>query len=422
MKDAHLSIETLAKVLAGDLDYEQLIGTVIPHLLAQCPVCNRQHQEILRLQKEFAHWDERVAVFEGLQASELFATLSELPFDEQLSRVADDPSFQTWALCQLLIRESSEAIFNEPPVAINLAELAVNVSQHLGDAYDPHWVRDLRARAYAHLGNARRVLGELRSAETAFRKAEAFLTQSMTGNSQVQAELLDLKASLKREQRCYDEALDLWSQAISLYQESDEEGRSGELLVKRAKALEEAGRLEDAITELEHASTLIDRVLDEKLFFYTRHNLLSCLISASRYEDALSLLPEVQKLSQNFDEALNLVRLQWAEARISFGLGQFEVAEVAFRQVQQEFLSRRMGLDAALVSLDLAVVYAQQRRLDELKQLALEIVPVFESRDVHREAIAALVMFQQACQEERLTAELARNLAGLLQQGSRSKR
>jgi hypothetical protein len=81
-----------------------------------------------------------------------------------------------------------------------------------------------------------------------------------------------------------------------------------------------------------------------------------------------------------------------------------------------------MGYDAALVSLDLAIVYAHQHRLDELKQLALEIVPVFESRDVHREAIAALVMFQQACQEERLTAELARHLSGLLQQGSKSKR
>ena len=50
----------------------------------------------------------------------------------------------------------------------------------------------LRARAHACLGNGRRVLGELRSAETAFREAESWLAQSTTGNEQVRAEVDDL--------------------------------------------------------------------------------------------------------------------------------------------------------------------------------------------------------------------------------------
>ncbi len=38
-------------------------------------------------------------------------------------------------------------------------------------------------------------------------------------------------------------------------------------------------------------------------------------------------------------------------------------------------------------------------------------MPIFEARDVHREALVALFLFQRACEEERLTAEMARQLA-----------
>ena len=146
MRDRHLSIETLARLLAGDLDHESLTGEVVPHLLAHCPSCRARHREILELQREVGHWDERVAVFEGRQAPELFALLEPLAFDEQLGRVLDDESFQTWGFCQLLLKRSLEQAHAEPARAVQLAELAVRVAERLGDAYDPNWVRDLRTR------------------------------------------------------------------------------------------------------------------------------------------------------------------------------------------------------------------------------------------------------------------------------------
>lgn len=422
MNDSHLSIETLAKLLAGDLEHEAILTEVVPHLVELCPVCQQRHQEIRKLQKKFNHWDERVAVFEGQQAPELLEAIKDLPLDEQLNRVADDPSFQTWALCQLLLRESLEAAFEDAGKAMNLADLAVSVAQHLNDAYDPYWVLDLQARSYAYLGNARRVLGELRSAETAFRKAETLLARSMTGNSLITAEILHLKCSLRRDQRCLEEALEMAVQALALYEEHAELHGIGVVLLKKATILEERGRLKDAILVLREAIARLNTPEETELSLYARHNLTLYLTTAGQYEEAELLCSEIQSAFEGWAKPLDLIRLRWTEGKIACGREKFDETEAAFRQVQQEFLRRGMGFDAALVSLDLAVVYAHQHRLDELKQLALEIVPIFESRDVHREAIAALVMFQQACQEERLTAELARNLASLLQQGSRSKR
>jgi len=71
-------------------------------------------------------------------------------------------------------------------------------------------------------------------------------------------------------------------------------------------------------------------------------------------------------------------------------------------------------LDVALVSLDLASLLWEEGRTEELKELAGEMVVLFESREVHREALAALLLFQQACMEERLTGELIRQVAGQL--------
>ena len=67
-----------------------------------------------------------------------------------------------------------------------------------------------------------------------------------------------------------------------------------------------------------------------------------------------------------------------------------------------------------LVFTNTAFIVAQ-----ELKQLAAELMPIFESRDVHREAIAALLMFQHAAEEERLTAQIAENLAASLKRERR---
>ncbi len=78
-----------------------------------------------------------------------------------------------------------------------------------------------------------------------------------------------------------------------------------------------------------------------------------------------------------------------------------------------------MGYDAALVSLDLALLYAQENCTEDLKRLAAELMPIFESRDVHREAIVALLMFQRACEEEKLTVALVRKFAEYLRRERR---
>jgi tetratricopeptide (TPR) repeat protein len=419
MEERHLSLITLAKLATGRIGVEEIQQLVIPHLVGVCAGCREIHQELQRLKQEVGHWDEMVVVLEGLDAPELWRRLEPLPYDQQLRQVEEDGGLQTWALCRLLLRKSLEATFHRPDLAVQLAFLAVKISIHLGEAYHRDWVMDLRALAFAYLGNARRVVGELQSAADAFHEAHSHLRRSGTGNPRVEAEILHLEASLRREERRFGAALELLERVIAAYTGEDPDTRdlhlAGQALVKKAYTLEQMGDVEQAIAMLREAAPLVVEERDPRLVLCLRHNLVWFLLpAAGKSEEAAALLPGVKELALRLGNDLDLVRLRWAEGRVAFGSGDRGPAEQAFKEVQREFLERDMGYDAALVSLDLAILYAQEGCIPELKQLALDILPVFSSREVHREAMAALLLFQHACEEERLTVELARQLASLL--------
>jgi hypothetical protein len=89
-------------------------------------------------------------------------------------------------------------------------------------------------------------------------------------------------------------------------------------------------------------------------------------------------------------------------------------AETAFVEARRGLIEAGLTYDAALVSLDLALLLADQGRSGEMKGLALEMVPVFRACGVDREAAAALVVFHRAAELESVTASMLRELAALL--------
>jgi hypothetical protein len=74
--------------------------------------------------------------------------------------------------------------------------------------------------------------------------------------------------------------------------------------------------------------------------------------------------------------------------------------------VRKEFLAEHQALDAALCSLDLALAYA--RRGDSLLQsrLAEEMIPVFTSLAIEREAMAAFLLYADAARKFRVSLSL----------------
>ena len=110
MKDSHLSLETMARWLAGELDHREVLMNVVPHLVASCPVCRGLQEEIRRLQNQIGHWSEVVAVFESREVPALAAILERRPPEYRMWLAAENESLHTWGLCQHFLQASCEAV------------------------------------------------------------------------------------------------------------------------------------------------------------------------------------------------------------------------------------------------------------------------------------------------------------------------
>lgn len=329
--------------------------------------------------------------------------------------VANSSRFQTWGVYELLLERSWELRSIKRGQSEELAKLAVELSNHLEPSYyTPELIEDLRARAWSYIANLRRIASDLAGANQAFEVSYAHL---MRGSREPleRALFLDLKASLCSAQQRFPQAIRLLNRAITIFRYCGDDHRAGKSLVTLAAVYGYGGGpLEEAIPLLKQALALIDPTQDEQIVLSAWHNLIDDLAMLGRFIEAQGLYRKARPLyrrNKNID--LDLRRL-WVKGKIERGLGQINSAESLFLAARTGFLAEDFPFEAALVSLELAILYAEQERTAELKQLAVEMLPIFASRHIHREALAALMFLKQAVESERLSIEVVTGIADFL--------
>lgn len=348
------------------------------------------------------------------EAPSLFVELMGCPQGRRDLVLGETRRFQTWGLFELLIERSLEMGKRDPAAAEELARLALQLSEALDFAYyGVELIEDLRARAWAHLGNSRRIRSDLFGAEEAFERAEAHLRKG-TRDPVERAILLDLKASLRRGQRRFDEALRLLRRAAAIFIQYGQDHRAGRSLVNMSVVHDYQGKPEDGIPVLYRALELIDSEQEPRLLLCARHNLTLYLAEGGRFTEAWVLYRKTRPLYRDFTDAWTQNRRKWVKGKIVRGLGQAGQAESLFLAARDGFIAEGIPYDTALVSLEIATLYAEQGRTADLKRLAGEMVPIFSSLHIHREALAALAFLRQAVEAEQASLEVVTRIASYL--------
>ena len=220
--------------------------------------------------------------------------------------------------------------------------------------------------------------------------------------------LLDLEASLRRDQRRLPEALALLDEAATL-------GRDpGRTLVKKGHTLEVLGDYESAVETLLRAAPLVRQTGDRRL-----ENILNCNLALNycqlrRFVEATDLAERVRAAATEAGDEIGVLRVTWIQGRIAAGLNRAGEARSLLAQARREFASRNMDYDVALALLEEAALLLDEGRAVEVKELARKLAVVFESKGVHREALAALRLFRRAAEREETTSEQARRILGYL--------
>lgn len=432
MDDIHLSRELFYAVRRGDLPQSVLDELTVEHLLGLCPHC-RAEMEAMTLEHRSGPtgWSRVLEILLTLASSlapredlEIRAArkhlreLLSLPIHERASRIERARSrFASPTLVRLLLKESVQHVRTQPDEAFHFADLARKVANR--NPRMPGYF-DLYVLATAFMANSCRAGGGLRESDRYFTLARRVMAEHGVTDLEIVARVDDLQGSLRKDQRRLEEAERLLKRAALLFglrRASDDSARA---LLKLADVSWLRGDPAGAVETLRSALGRLGPTSDPTLYITGSYNLAFYLKEEGQYEQAIDLLERNADLFRQVQEPWLQLRLLWLQADIAAGRGDLAAAERDYLATRDGFISQGIGYDAAMVSLDLAVLYLRQGRTAEVRRLAEEMLPLFEAQDVHREALAALSLFLEAARRDQLTVETALEAAASLRQARRN--
>ncbi|HEX2254403.1 MAG TPA: hypothetical protein VHQ65_14135 [Thermoanaerobaculia bacterium] len=438
----HPDREALVRFMRGDLPrYEA--RDVVRHLLAGCPSCRsvtgawwpvelaaaRRANKVVSFEERAAQHDyrrmfERVGrdlaareqVFgeERRATAGLSAELTALPAAERRRMALADSRFHTWSVVDALVEESRALSTYETAGAEGLARLAIDLAERLDeDRYSAASTFDLRARAHAQLGNVLRIASRFLDAQKAMDTARELLERG-SGDPVERCRFLLLQAALHGERKRYEEAEGLLERVVVLAERTGERHLAGCALVTQGRLVQQRGDVDAAVELYGRGMERVDPSQDPRMVLVASHNLVHALVDWGRYREALDRMDEVRALHHRLGGRLDRVRFRWLEGKVYQGLGWLARAAELYDEARQAFVEEELAYDAALVSLDLATVFSLQKKDAEVRRLAEEMLPIFQSRLLHQDALAALLFFHDAARHEAATLGVIYEVADYL--------
>jgi tetratricopeptide (TPR) repeat protein len=319
-----------------------------------------------------------------------------------------------WPKVEALLQLSFEARYNDPNEMWRLAFLAKTAAESLRpEQYGHKLVADIRARAWAELGNAFRIKDQLSDAEDALQRANNLLEQG-TGDLLLLARIADLEASLRRAQRRLPEACELLEGVYQLYRQLGDLHLAGRALVSKGINIHHTENPQEAVHLFKKGLELLDPRRDRRLINSTRLSLLYAMVDCGKFKEAGRLLLESGLRLAFSQEPLIFLKFRWIEGMVLAGLKKLRRAELAFEEARAGFQLRGQEYDAALVGLQLATVWLQQGKAQQVRELAQETLETFRDLGIEWEAVRALDMLHQACRQERATVGLIQHVTRFL--------
>lgn len=364
---------------------------------------------------------ETRASMERSGAARLYDELLGLSPERREDALAHDDRFSSFSLAERLLAASAEIGSEDPKSSQELAHLSLTIADRLDRyRYGTGLTEDLKARAWAYIGETWRRQGRTDSAEEAFRLAESHL-QWGSGDPLEEAEMLALSASLLAELGDADQALERLDRSAAIFLQAGERQRLGSVLVRKGSLAGRVGDLEGAIDFLREGVRLLTGSTALREIAEARTDLVGFLHAADRSEEAWTELGRVRSLLDSAGSPFLRERLRWVEGRVASGLGLDDEAESHLVAARTGFLELGCGEEAARVHLDLAALAARQEvrgtapscagdEPDAVTRLAREMPRVLGATSLRRETLSALMLVQQAAEHRVLTPALVREV------------
>ncbi len=403
----HPSAEDFALLASGKLPHQKK-AELLRHLMHGCPACSgllELHGIPTPAKVPEEAYDEVVAravaraSVTARAGTGAVAILTSLLSGERSWNDLSTPeiaSLRGLPRVQALLEAGRSLRHHDPQATLRFAKLARYAADRLSlKDFGAQAVADVRALAWAELGNAYRICDDLACASRAMNRAVHWLRRGSQSDLLL-ARIADLLASLLGAQHRFPEACQL----LLLVYSTNEAGRphlAGRALFSAGTMAAKDGFQGKALLLMRRGLDLLDHERDPVLVSQLLLGMISCLTELGRFRTARRLLWRCRHLFTESGNELDLVRLRWQEGRIYAGLSDYPRAELAFQETRAGFAKHEQVYSAAIAGLDLATLWAQQGRLDEIQTLAQEMIATFRALRIAREAIVTLLILQRAC-------------------------
>ncbi|HTG31719.1 MAG TPA: tetratricopeptide repeat protein [Thermoanaerobaculia bacterium] len=424
MAERHIRQEALERFLRLEASQEES-KRLVRHLLTGCAQCSdlalritsetglfaplkpdgrsgweQAYEEVFVRTLTFASEEEHRLAVEKLRGWAQWAELEPMTPQSRFTMVESNSGLHTFGLHERLLEAARWYSRTEPAEAVDIIRLAIVVAERLDPAtIGDQRLADLKAAAWAALGNAQRIANDFEGARRAFNEAWRML-ESGTGVPAEEANLISLEASYMRDIGEFEMAESTLEEALQLYRKTQDTHLQGRILFKMGDAIGYVNP-ERGISHIQKAVALIDASREPRLELCARHDLALFLTESGRPEEALAVLERARPLYRQFQDDLTQLRLHWVEGKIAFRLKEYDEAESIFGQIWDEFRARNLNQEVVLVTIDLAWVLAAKGEPARAAQLAAECYSIMKNWGLHKDALAAWLVFQDALSQER---------------------
>jgi tetratricopeptide (TPR) repeat protein len=426
--EEHPTPQELRAFAEGELPKDRA-RIVVSHFIRGCVTCRGEAAALLKLVRIrrgpraaspelLQAYDQAFdRVCEALQAGRLGSVASPAVVDTGdpawLQALAGVPAGLRGAeLVEALLERAWALRHDKPAEMLRISRLAVLTTGGLSpETWGAPRVADLQCAAWACLGNASRVTGDLTQAQEALDHAAALLEQG-TGDLLLRARLYDFQASLESVRGHYDRALLALDVVVSIHRDRGDQHMEGRALISKGLQAGYAGRPRQALRLTREGLDLVDEERDPDLVLTALHNQLWFQVEAGRPREARRFLAKHRdRLAAGETQRLDLL---WLEGRIESGVGHLSHAQSLLDAAYQAFEAAGFAHKAANVSIDLAALAIRQGQSTKARALIRSAEDAFRDLGAPKSTLVALSFLHRRLVEREVPVHLVLRLADLV--------
>lgn len=345
---------------------------------------------------------ERIAA-EDHDASVLLKDFLDAPASAAWEALVTKRRFHTGGVVRKLNAHAHAVVENDALAALTWADAAISIAEVLPeDLYPAKAIYQLRGAAWKERASAEMYLGQLPGAldsliraERAYRKLPSpALGVAMVGL---------IRAGVLYEQMRLSDAEEAAKEAEETFFHLGDKRRIDALFL-RAAIKYAAGELAAAVSLFRQVLDFGDDTSHAQWIARASQAMGVAEIDRGNLSEASLHLHRALVIFRESGPEPNRVATEWAIARIVRQSGKFYEAIRRLRDVAKEFETRRLVLDAALVTLDIADIWMALKQPQQVATLAQHCFVIFMDAGVLTGALTAFAYLKESADEQRLSS------------------